>query len=128
MSKTVNLNITCTIPLNEKNQKTSENKFDSLIIEAIEESLSSFESFDKQEVYFYLENTFKIRKWEIPRKIEHFTDAIEQLLGIGAKLVEVRIIKAIHKRIPEFVFAPKTGAIIFKDYITSLRAFLLQSS
>jgi hypothetical protein len=121
-------NQTCILQLSGKNQKPSETKFEATMMEAIDESLGSFGSLDKLEVYRHLENSFKIRKQEIPCKTEEFADAIGQMFGIGAKLVEIRIIKAVHKRVPEFMFTPRRGAVIFKEYIASLRAFLLQPS
>jgi hypothetical protein len=128
MTKTANPNTTCTLQRSGKNQKTDENKFEATMIEAIDESLGSFDSLDKQEVYHHLENSFKIRKQEIPCKTKDFSDAMGQMFGIGAKLVEIRIIEAVHKRVPDFMFTPRRGAVIFKDYVASLRAFLLQPS
>lgn len=123
MTKTVNT--TCILQLSGKNQKTGQNKFEATMMEAIDESLSSFASLDKLEVYRHLENSFRIRKQEIPCKTEEFTDAMGQMFGFGAKLVEIRIIEAVHKRVPEFMFTPRTGTVIFKEYVASLRAFLL---
>lgn len=125
MTKT-NPNTSCTLQLCSKNQKTGKNKFEVTMTEAVDESLSSFKNLDKQEVYTHLEKAFEIRKNEIPCKIEDFTDAMGQMFGVGAKLVEIRIIEAVHKRMPEFIFTPRRGAVIFKDYVDSLRAFLLQ--
>jgi len=127
MTETVNLNPPCMIQISRKSQKKSEDKFDVVILEAIEESLGSFRAFDKQEVYFHLKNTYNISKREIPRKIEEFAFAMEKIFGIGSRLIEIRIIEAIHKKIPEFVFTSKTNAVIFEEYVTSLRAFLLHS-
>ena len=115
------------IQISSKSQKKSEDKFDDVVLEAIEESLSSFRAFDKQEVYFHLKNAYNISKREIPRKIEEFAFAMEQIFGIGSRLIEIRIIEAIHKRIPEFVFTSRTNAVVFEEYVTSLRAFLLHS-
>ena len=95
-------------------------------MEAIDESFSSLSNLDKQEIYFHLENAFKIKKQEIPCKIEDFADALEQMFGIGAKLIEIRIIEALYQRIPDFMFYSKKGAVIFKEYVVSLRTFLLQ--
>jgi hypothetical protein len=124
MAKTANPNTTCTLQL-RKNQNPNENKFEATMTEAIDESLTSFKSLNKQEIYSCLENVFKIRKEEISCKIEDFTDALNQMFGIGAKLIEIKIIEAVHKRIPEFIFTPRRGAVIFKEYIASLRTFLL---
>jgi hypothetical protein len=119
-------NTTCTLQLSRKNQKSSEDRFNVAIMEAVDESYSSLSNLDKQEIYFHLENAFKIKKQEIPCRIEDFADANEQIFGVGAKLIEIRIIEALHKRIPDFMFSPKKGVVIFKEYIASLRAFLLQ--
>ena len=95
-------------------------------MEAIDESFSIFSNLEKRIVYLHLENDFKIKKQEIPFKIEDFADAIEQMLGIGAKVIEIRILEALHKRIPDLMFSPKKGDVIFKEYVASLRTFLLQ--
>jgi len=126
MAKATNPNTTCILQLSIKNQNLSEDKFKVAIMEAIDESFSSFSKLDKQEIYFYLEKVFKIKKQEIPCKIESFVDANEKIFGVGAKLIEIRIIEALHKRIPDFMFYPKKGTVIFKEYVDSLRAYLLQ--
>jgi hypothetical protein len=126
MTNAAKRNATCTLQLRRKKQPT-EDKFHVAIIEAVEESLSSFNNLDKEAVYLHLENAFKIKKQEIPDKIADFSDAIKQMFGVGAKLIEIRIIKALHNRIREFVFFPKKGDVDFKEYLVSLRAFLQQT-
>jgi len=111
-----------------KNQKQSEEEFKAIIIESVDEIFASFSNLDKQAVYLHLEKNFNIKKEEIPCKMDKFVDAIEQMFGIGAKLVEMRIIKALHKRIPEFVFFPMKLEIGFREYVANLHIFLLQTS
>jgi hypothetical protein len=124
MTKTASLLTLCTLQLEE--QKPKEDKFKVAVIEATDEVFSSLSNLDKEEVYFYLENAFKINKQEIPFRMKDFADAIEQIFGIGAKLIEIRIIEALHKRITNFMFTPKKGFVSLKEYATSLRSFLLQ--
>ena len=124
MTNATKTNTTCVLQLK---QKQTEDEFKVAILETVDESLSSFSNLDKQVVYLHLENTFKIKKQEIPCEIEDFADAIEQMFGVGAKLVEIRIMEALHKRIPEFVFFPKKRDVGFKEYVSSLRAFMLQT-
>jgi hypothetical protein len=114
-----------TLQLCSEKQKPTGDAFKNALIETIDESLSSFCNLDKEDVYLRLENTYKIKKQEIPCKIENFVDAIEQMFGVGAKLIEIKITAALHKRVPEFVFFPKEGDVDFKEYVTSLRAFML---
>ena len=127
MTNAAKQNATCTLQLSREKQKPTEDKFNAAIIEAVEESFSSFSNLVKEAAYLHLESTFKIKKQEIPSKIEEFSDAIEQMFGVGAKLIEIRIIEALHSRIREFVFYPKKGDVAFKEYVASLRAFLLQT-
>ena len=126
MTNPTKQNATCTLQL--KKQRPTEDQFKVAIIETVDDIFSSFRNIDKDAVYRHLENTFRIKKQEIPFKIEGFTDAIEQIFGVGAKLIEIRIIETLHRRIPEFVFFPKKGDIDFKEYVTSLNAFWLQIS
>jgi hypothetical protein len=121
------MNVTCTLQLDGKKEKRPEKKFNFAITETVDEILSAFKSLDKEAVYRSLEKAFKIKKEEIPLKIEGFADAIEQIFGFAAKLVEIKMIESLHKRFPEFVFLPKKGDIDFKEYVVSLRAFLLHT-
>jgi hypothetical protein len=120
-------NVTCIMQLERKKQKTPEEKFSFGIAEMVDESFSSFRNLDKEAVYLRLEKAFKIKKEEIPFRIDGFADAIEQMFGVAAKLVEIRMIEALHNRFPEFVFIPKEGDVDFKEYVVSLRAFLLNA-
>lgn len=126
MIKTANPLTLCTLQLREE-QKPNEDEFKVAVIGAIDEVFSSFSNLDKEEIYFHLESAFKINKQEIPFRIKDFADAIEQIFGIGVKLIEISIIEALHKRIPNFMFTQKKGFVSLEEYATSLRTFLLQS-
>jgi hypothetical protein len=127
MIKTAKQNATCVLQLSGAKQKPAEDAFKIVITETVNEIFSSFCNLDKQSFYLRLEQTYKIKKQEIPCKIENFVDAIEQMFGVGAKLIEIRITEALHKRVPEFTFFPKEGEVDFKEYVTSLRAFMLHT-
>ena len=124
MTKTNRLSTTCTLQLRKRKHKPRENSFETAILDAVDESFAPFGSFGKQVIYLNLENTFKIKKQEIPYKIEEFTNAIEQIFGTGAKLIEIRIIEALHERNQDFTHFPKKGELAFAEYVDDLRSFL----
>jgi len=124
MTYTTNLNTTCTLQLREKKQKSRETSFEATFIEAVDESFSSFGHSCKQAIYFQLENTFKIKQQEIPFKIEDFADSLEQIFGIGARLIEMKIIEVLHEKIRDFTYFPEKEDLVFTEYISSLRLFL----
>jgi hypothetical protein len=127
MVKTSKQNSTCTLQICRGKQKPTRDEFNITIVETVDESLSSFCNLNKEAVYLRLENTFNIKKQEIPSRLEAFADAIEQIFGVGAKLIEIRMIGALHKKLPGFVFFPGKGDIDFKEYVAGLRAFLLKT-
>ena len=116
------------VELFQNEQIKSEDKFNKTIIDAVDHSFSAFSNLDKQQIYFSLENNFKITKKEIPCKIEAFTNALEKMFGAGAKVIEIKIVEAIHDKVKGFKFFPTKNDISFEEYISSLRAFLLQNS
>jgi hypothetical protein len=128
MTELAKQNTICTLQLCRKKEKPTEYKFNVAMIEAVEESFSSFNNLDKEAVYLHLENVFKVKKQEIPSKIEEFSDAVDRMFGVGAKLVEIRIIEALHSKTQEFLFVPRKGDVDFKEYVADLRAFLQQTS
>jgi len=71
--------------------------FEKLLLEAIDEGLSSLGETSKQAIYFHLEKNYKLTKQGIPFRIEDFTEAVENIFGVGAKVLEIRIMKNLFK-------------------------------
>ena len=103
-------------------------KLDVAILEAIDESLSSFGDSVKQAIYDQLEKQYHLRKREIPSKIEDFVTAIEGIFGVGARLIEMKILEALYARTRGFAYFPDGEDLVFKDYVQSIRVFLGNSA
>lgn len=97
-------------------------EFNKLVLEAVDAGLSSLGDSPKQAVYFYLEKTFKIKRSEIPKKIEEFANALEQIFGHGAKLVEIQIMKLLYEKVGQaFVYFPEKNDLLFTEYLEAAR-------
>jgi hypothetical protein len=88
-------------PIEIRDQKlgAKAHDFNNLLLNAVDEALSSLGESLKTAIYFHLENTFHIKRQEIPKRIEVFTIALEDIFGLGAKLLEVQIMKNLHAKI-----------------------------
>jgi hypothetical protein len=73
-------------------------RFKRLLLEAVEESLSTLGETPKQAVYYHLREAFRIERQEIPDKIDEFAFAIERIFGQGAKILEIQIMKSLHEK------------------------------
>jgi hypothetical protein len=97
-------------------------EFNKLVLDAVDTGLSSLGDSPKQAIYFYLEKTFKIKRSEIPEKIEEFATALEQIFGHGAKLVEIQIMKLLYEKVGQaFVYFPEKDDLLFTEYMEAAR-------
>jgi len=76
----------------------SQRSFYETLREAIDEAFSSLGEPSKIAIYLYLENTIGIKKQEIPFRIDDFQDALEEIFGPGARLLEILFIKNLHRK------------------------------
>jgi hypothetical protein len=91
--------------------------FEKLLLEAIDEGLSSLGESSKQAIYLHLEKRFKIKKHEIPHKIEAFADVIEKIFGLGANFLEILIMKQLHEKCGQSFKWPESKELTFIEYV-----------
>ncbi|MEM3566276.1 MAG: hypothetical protein QXK47_05085 [Candidatus Bathyarchaeia archaeon] len=70
--------------------------FQRTFLEAVEEGLSTLGDSPKQAILFHLENTFKIKREEIPQNLTEFQKALEKIFGPGASYLEKLILKKLY--------------------------------
>jgi len=96
--------------------------FEEVLLEAIDESFSWLGESEKQAIYFFLEKRYKISKQEIPYRIEEFTEAIEDIFGLGAKIIEIRIMKNLFSKMGySFPYLHAQEGLEFTKYIEAAR-------
>src|SRR5208283_2895328 len=100
-----------------------ESLFETVIAQAVDDALSDLGN-TKQAIYCHLKNNYGINKKEIPRKIEDFTMAIEQIFGPVAKLIEIKIMKRLHVKYEAFLYTPKKGELNFVEFVYNLQRHL----
>ncbi|MEM2465937.1 MAG: hypothetical protein QXZ47_01375 [Candidatus Bathyarchaeia archaeon] len=67
-------------------------------LEAIEEGLLTLGDTPKQAILYHLENTFKIKREEIPQNLTEFQKALEKIFGPGAPYLETLILKKLYDK------------------------------
>ena len=110
-----------------KKQASSNRSFEKLLLEAVDEGLSSLGDSAKETIYFYLEKTYKISRRDIPYKIEEFTNAIEKFFGVGAKTLEILIMKHLFEKVGGVVKHNKEQKnLVFTEYIAAAQQTFLK--
>jgi hypothetical protein len=103
--------------------------FKELLMESIDDGLSVLGESGKQVVYYHLEENFKIKRQDIPYKIEEFTDAIERIFGDGAKILEIKIMRCLFKKGGYTLKKhSKLPNLTFVEYITTAKLAMNNSA
>ncbi|MGZ4851469.1 MAG: hypothetical protein ACXV2C_08845 [Candidatus Bathyarchaeia archaeon] len=67
--------------------------FEKILMDAVDEALLSLGENVRTSIYFHLNDLFKIKKQEIPFRINDFSFALEQIFGFGALSLETMFMK-----------------------------------
>ena len=77
----------------------AEMDFEKLFMEAVDESLTVLPKSGREMLFFHLERSFSIKRGDIPKKPENFVDALEQIFGAGAHVLEKLIVKNLYSKL-----------------------------
>ncbi len=73
--------------------------FDQILLDSVDEAFSSLGDRAKNSIYFHLERKFSIGKHEIPSKLDEFSCALEKILGLGARYLEILAMRKLHEKV-----------------------------
>lgn len=96
-------------------------RFDKILIEAVDEGLSSLGESSKRAIYFHLKESFDVEIEEIPCKVEVFTNAIEKIFGVGADYLEILIMKRLRKKIEGVLQSDAFKNFTFAEYVAAAK-------
>jgi hypothetical protein len=74
-------------------------KFEKVLQDSIDEAFSSLGESVKASIYFHLDHDFLIPKRDIPYRINDFSNALERIFGLGARHLELLIMRNLHEKV-----------------------------
>lgn len=107
------------------NKNGGNEKFAAVLLEAIDEAFASLGESVKEAIYFHLEHNFMIARQDIPDKFDDFSVLLERIFGLGARNLELLIMKNLYERIrclyrwegPRWLVPD----LAFKEYVNLMR-------
>ena len=106
-------------------KKNHYEKFEDVLQGSIDEAFSSLGEPVRTAIYFNLEHKFLIARQEIPSRIEDFSDALERIFGLGAKHLELLIMKNLYEKVKCFYRWEGPNWLVpdltFKEYVELMR-------
>jgi len=95
--------------------------FEKLLLEAVDDALASLGDSARQAIYFHLKDKFKIAKNDIPRRLQDFADGLEKIFGLGARFIEILIMKNLYEKIGQPLEWNESRELVFVEYVTAAR-------
>lgn len=95
--------------------------FEKLLLEAVDDALASLGDSARQAIYFHLEDKFKITKNDIPRRLQDFADGLEKIFGLGARFIEILIMKNLYEKIGQPLEWSESKELVFSEYVTAAK-------
>jgi hypothetical protein len=105
---------------------TESTAFDKLLLSAIDEALNSLGTSVGQAVYFHIENEYSMNRKQIAENLQAFQGALEEIFGVGARFIEVLIIKNLHAMTGTSLFMKKSE-LEFIKYIEAAKQSYLRT-
>ena len=92
--------------------------FDIIFLEAVDDALSSLGESAKQSIYFHLEMNFNLTRSQIPYRFQDFADGLEKIFGVGARFLEILIMKNLHEKANLNLAWAGDKDLVFLEYVT----------
>ena len=98
--------------------------FESEVDKSVEEVLSGLGESNKITIYRYLQSNYGIEKKQIPYKIEQFACAIEEIFGFASRVIQIEILKKLHREHQDFSSVSHEPDLHFVSYLKSFQSYL----
>ena len=101
--------------------------FDALLLSAIDEALASLGESAKQSIYFHIEKKSGVSSSSIPVNLGEFQAGLEKIFGVGARFIEILVMKNLYTKIGQPLEMDKDCQLEFMEYVaTAKRSYLKQ--
>ncbi len=107
---------------------TKSKDFDRLLLTSIDDALLSLGESARQSIYFHIENTFSVPRNQIPKNLPDFQMALEKIFGVGARFIEILIMKNLYKKIDSPLSMNSNAQLEFIKYTEAAKETYLSNT
>ena len=108
-------------------------KFESVLLEAIDETLLAYGKNTKKAFYEYFKEVLNLPRPKIPEKIEEFSRGLEDLIGVGSRNLEILVMLKLHEKIGvawdcNIRNQPDSPDLTFKEYLSFAKKYFEEAN
>ena len=102
--------------------------FNELLLCSIDEALLSLGESVKQSTYFHIKNRFRVSREDIPENLPQFQYGVEKIFGLGARYLEILVMKNLYTKIGRPLDMHKNDQLEFIKYVDAARKNYLKNA
>jgi len=102
------------------------NDFNMLLLDSIDEALLSLGEAARRSIYFHIEKNFLVPRDEIPFELEHFQMALEKIFGVGARYLEILIMRNLYCMVDSPLNLGKNDQLEFITYVEAAKQVFVE--
>jgi hypothetical protein len=102
-------------------EEVPKKSFEEILLEAVDDALASLGESARESVYFHLNEKFNMPRSDIPYHYEDFAQGLEKIFGIGARFLEILVMKNLHKGLGQPLKWDDDKQFVFVDYIATAK-------
>ncbi len=102
--------------------------FDELLLGSIDQALLSLGKPAMRSIYFHLEEKFEVTRGDIPKDLKRFQTVLERIFGVGARFLEILIMKNLYLKIGRHFVMGENVRLEFIEYVEAAKNSFLSDS
>jgi hypothetical protein len=102
-------------------------EFEQLLLSSVDEALLSLGESSRQSIYFHIRKNFQLSRDEIPENLPVFQEGLEKIFGLGARFLEILIMKNLYAKIGRPFSMEKNERLEFIKYVNAARQSFLKN-
>ena len=100
--------------------------FDEILLGSIDEALLSLGEQARQSIYIHIEKNYKVNRQAIPKELESFQTALEKIFGVGARFIEILIMKHLYAKVGCSLSFERNAQLEFLLYVEAAKQVFMK--
>mgnify|MGYP001443643970 CR=1 FL=1 len=113
--------------MQEAAEEITEQNFNAIFIDVIEETFSALGENAKSAIYYHLEHKHDLKRHEIPHRLDSFAKALSGIFGSGSKPLEAMLMKKLHEKVNGTCRAAEVEDFTLPKYVGMVKQSLPSS-
>jgi hypothetical protein len=102
-------------------------EFNRLLLDVIEETMSCLGELPTKTILFYLDKKYNLPMQDVPSHLEEYSCALERMLGVGARILELRMLRQLCSKVQSPTRSFDSSNDSFANFVFAVKSSFLKN-